>query len=104
MSKLHPGFTLAQLIESTADELRTVRNKAVTDPVMSLERCELELAVKVSAEVGGKVKYWFIEADAKGAAETASKVTLTFAPVGTIASLADVPGTLEDPGPKATKD
>jgi hypothetical protein len=41
------GFTLAELIESTANELRALREKDIKDPVMRFTSCDLELSVTV---------------------------------------------------------
>jgi hypothetical protein len=81
MAKAHPGFTLTQLIESTASELRAVRAKQPADPVMQFQGCELELAVTVAAEAGGGIKFWLVDASAKAKAETVSKVKLSFGPL-----------------------
>lgn len=82
MSKVHPGFTLSQLIETTATELRAVREKNVSDPIIQLTGCELELAVTVSAEGSAGIKFWVVDASTKAAGSTVSKIKLTFNPVG----------------------
>lgn len=81
MTELTPGFTLAQLIEKTADELRSLRQKPHPDAVMQFTGCELELAVSLKAEAGGGIKFWLVDASAKASGETVSKVKLTFGPL-----------------------
>lgn len=80
MSDVHPGFTLSQLIETTAKELKAAR-KNEGDGVMQFAGCELELAVKVKAEASGGIKFWLIETSASGGAETASRIKLSFGPI-----------------------
>lgn len=103
MAKVHPGFTLAQLIETTADELRTVGKIPKDDAVMQFTGCELELAVKVSAEAGGGIKFWLVDLSAKGSAETISKVKLSFGPLPGTVIAAHVKGSGET-GPRATRE
>ena len=81
MAKAHPGFTLSQLIETTADELRAASKKADDDAVMQFEGCELELAVTVGAEGETGIKFWLVSASARAKAETISKIKLSFGPV-----------------------
>lgn len=81
MAKIHPGFSLSQLIETTANELRMVRDKHKDDPVIQFAGCELELAVKVGVEAGGGIKFWLVDLSTKGSGETVSKVKLNFGPV-----------------------
>ena len=81
MAKVHPGFTLAQLIETTANELRKVGKKPSNKAVMQFTGCELELAVKVGAEAGGGIKFFLGDLSAKGSSETASKIKLSFGPL-----------------------
>jgi hypothetical protein len=81
MPQVHPGFSLAQLIETTANELRAVRDRAPDDTVIQLTDCELELAVTVGAEAGGGIKFWVVDTSAKGNLESVSRVTLKFGPV-----------------------
>jgi hypothetical protein len=102
MAKVHPGFTLAQLVETTANELRAVRAGASDDAVIKFTGCELELAVTVSAESGGGIRFWLVELSGKGKAETVSKVKLKFGPLddAIIAALAKRSGRK---GPKARR-
>ena len=59
------------------------RNKSVgKDAVLTLESCELELKVTVSAEGGGGFKVWFVDLSTKGSAERASTITLRFGSAG----------------------
>ena len=81
MAKPHPGFTLSQLIETTASELRAVRAKQPADAVMQFQGCEMELAVSIGAEAGGGIKFWLMDASAKAKGETVSKVKLSFGPL-----------------------
>lgn len=102
MAKAQPGFTLAQLIETTANELRAVRDKGEKDAVIQFTGCELELAVTVSAEAGGGVKFWLVDLSGKGKAETVSKVKLSFGPLpGSVIAAAAKSGTGK--GPKPTR-
>lgn len=80
MTNAHLGFTLSQLIEKTAEDLKSAQ-KPEKDAVMQFTACELELAVTVSAEAGGGIRFWLVDASAKGKAETVSKVKLTFGPL-----------------------
>lgn len=73
---------LADLIVTTAQEIRKARDASATkgDPVLSLEGCELELKVTISAEAGAGIKVWLLDLSAKGNAERASTITLRFGP------------------------
>jgi Trypsin-co-occurring domain 2 len=74
------GFSLSELIESTANEMRIARDKVKgQDPVMQFNGCELELAVSVKGEAGGGIKFWVIDASTKLAGEAVSKVKLSLA-------------------------
>ena len=95
MAKLPtPKFTLGQLIEQTAAELRELQKKPQEDAVMQFTNCELELAVTVSAELGGGIKFTLIDLSAKGSAENVSKIKLSFEPLSgkMIAAFAGVGG------------
>lgn len=102
MAKVIPAFTLGQLIQKTADELRVLENQPRQDTVMQFTSCELELAVTVSAEVGGGIKFTLIDFSAQGSAENASKVKLSFGPLPgkIIAAAAPVS---KGKGPRATR-
>ena len=104
MAKLPtPKFTLGQLIEQTAAELRELQKKPQQDAVMQFTNCELELAVTVSAELGGGIKFTLIDFSAKGSAENASKVKLSFGPLtGKIIAAAALVGK-DKKGPRATR-
>jgi hypothetical protein len=98
----HPGFTLAQLIQSTADELRKVKADKSADAVMQFTGCELELAVTIGTEGGGGIKFWLVDLSAKASAESVSRVKLSFGPIpGTSIAAAAISG--GDKGPKATR-
>ena len=75
------GFELSALIEHTANELRkaqaSVESKGAK-PVLQFSGCEIELAVTVSAEAGGGIKFWVVDTSAKVAGETVSKIKLSF--------------------------
>ena len=100
MAKPHPGFTLSQLIKNTAEEISNARAESPKDAVMKFEGCELELAVTISADAGGAVKFWVIDASAKVKAETVSRVKLKFGPIPgqVIAAVVETGG---DAGPAA---
>jgi hypothetical protein len=73
------GFTLAELIDHTSDELRRARHaEHIEDGVMVFKSCELELSVTVKAEAGGGIRFWVIDASGKVAGETISKIKLSF--------------------------
>ena len=76
----HPGFTLAQLIENTADELRKLRKTPPEQAVIQFTGCELELAVTIAAEAGGGIKFWVVDASGKTSGKTISRVKLSFGP------------------------
>jgi hypothetical protein len=79
MPKVTTSFSLAELIQHTTDELRRVREaRSDRDPVMLFEKCELELAVTVKADVGGGIRFWVVDASSKVAGETVSKVKVSF--------------------------
>jgi hypothetical protein len=85
------AFSLSELIESTADELRIAHEKVRgQDPVMQFDGCQLELAVTVKGEAGGGVKFLAVNASTKVAGETVSKVKLNFtaSPFGRVNYLA----------------
>src|SRR5262249_22629715 len=71
-------ISLTDLVKTTADDLRTIRNAQPGDAVMQFSECEVELGVIVSADVDGKVKFWVIEAGAGASYENSQKVKLKF--------------------------
>ena len=76
------GFSLADLIESTANELREAEGRPKQgDAMMEFKGCEIELAVTVKGEAGGGIRFWVVDASAKVGAERISKVKLSFAPI-----------------------
>ena len=82
MPKMGPAFTLSQLIEKTADELRSLQKKPRPDAVIQFTGCELELAVTLSAGAKGELKFLLMgawSADLKG--ETVSRIKLNFSPL-----------------------
>jgi Trypsin-co-occurring domain 2 len=81
MDIVEPSFTLAELVDKTADELRKIKDKPQRDAVIRFNGCELELSVTLKAEVGGGIKFWLVDASTKVAGETVSKVKLSFVPV-----------------------
>jgi hypothetical protein len=81
MAGTGPSFTLTQLIERTADELRKLKKKPPADAVMQFRGCELELAVTLSAEAGGKIKFWLAEVSSQAKGETVSRIKLSFGPL-----------------------
>ncbi len=78
------GIGLGDLILTAAEEIRKARDKSAErgDPVLTLEGCELELKVTVSAEGGGGIKVWLLDLSTKAGAERASTITLRFGPAG----------------------
>jgi NTP-dependent ternary system trypsin peptidase co-occuring protein len=76
------GIGLGDLILTTAQEIRKARDQSAKlgDPVLTLEGCELELKVTISAEGGAGIKVWLLDLSAKGNAERASTITLRFGP------------------------
>lgn len=81
------AFSLSALIKATADELRAARAKAKKDAVIQLTACEIELAVTVTAEAGGGIKFWLVDASAKGSGQSMSRIKLSFEPVTDLASI-----------------
>lgn len=97
-----PGVvSLYDLIESTAAELRKVRDNAPPpgQETIRLTECEIETEAVVGADADGSVKFWVIEAGAGVKYENTQKVTLKFKAVGdgiqavqeTLAASADLP-------------
>jgi hypothetical protein len=72
------GFTIAELIEHTANELRQAQVRRTEDGVMVFTKCELELSVTVKGEAGGGFRFWVVNASSKLAGETVSKIKLSF--------------------------
>ncbi len=79
MAKAHPGFTLSQLITTTANELRKANNDS-GNAVIKLKSCELELAVTLGAEGETGIRFWLVNASAKVDAQTVSTIKLSFDP------------------------
>lgn len=87
-------FSLAELVQTTADELRAIHaNEPPLDrAVMKFTECEVELAVMVKADAKGKVKFWVIEGGIGGSYENGQKITLKFSAlpgVGIVAAVSD---------------
>jgi hypothetical protein len=78
------GIGLGDLILTAAQEIRKARDKSAEtgDPVLTLEGCELELKVTISAEGGAGIKVWLLDLSTKASAERASTITLRFGPAG----------------------
>src|SRR5258708_7860203 len=76
------GIGLADLIVTPAQEIRQARDRSpeVEDPVLTLEGCEWELKVTLTAEAGGGIKVWLFDLSTKGSAERASTIPLRFGP------------------------
>lgn len=70
--------SLEDIVKTTADELRAIRNSQPADAVMEFSECEVELEVVASADTEGKVKFWVVEAGAGASYENSQKVTLKF--------------------------
>lgn len=106
MAKAHPGFTLSQLIETAANELREARKKSPKDDkVMQFQGCELELAVTVGGEGEAGIKFWLVNASTKAKAETISKIKLTFGPIeGAPATAFSATTNATGKAPKATRE
>lgn len=83
--------SLHDLVKSAADELRLVHADEPRDAVMKFTECEIELAVTVSADAKGGIKFWVIEAGAGAAYENAQKITLKFSSLDNRPILAAVP-------------
>lgn len=102
MAKPHPGFTLSDLIRTTAKELKEAQAPE-KDAVMQFEGCELELSVTAGAEGGAGIKFWLVEASAKARAETISKIKLSFGPIPGKSTQHSSGTNSEDPGPANKK-
>jgi len=72
------GFTLAELIDHTSNELRRARRVRIEDAVIIFKGSELELSVTVKAEASGGFRFWVVDASGKLAGETVSKIKLSF--------------------------
>jgi Trypsin-co-occurring domain 2 len=91
MTNVHPGFTLSQIIEGTADELRELKRKPRRDDaVMQFTECEVELAVTLQAEAQGKMRFWLVDASSKVSGETVSRVKIKFGPADGFAGVVAV--------------
>lgn len=76
------GFNLGDLVLRTANELREAQAKAnKDDPVLQFTGCEIELAVTATAEAGGGIKFWLVDASVKASRENVSTVKINFGPV-----------------------
>ena len=100
-----PGLaSLSELITTTADELRDIRNHPPPpgQAVMSFTECEIEVAAVVGADADGKVKFWVIEAGASAKYENSHKINLKFKAIdGTVQAEAVTEGVADVPkGPK----
>lgn len=97
------GFSLADLIESAANELREAHKRPREgDPVMEFKGCELELAVTVKGEAGAGIRFWVVDASTKVAAERVSKIKLSFGAISDGPAMA-FPAPEEGPGPANPK-
>lgn len=75
------GFSLAELITHTANELRkAAAERGSRKPVMQLAQCEIELAVTVRTDVEGGFKFFVIDFTTAATYQTASTIRLSFAP------------------------
>ena|ERR1700722_8577802 len=90
------ALSLDQIVRDVARQLHGLRDNPLPeakDPVMQFSGCEIELAVKATAEAGGGIKFYVFSAEAKAGTEQSSKIKLTFGSIGrTVAFLAGTPG------------
>jgi Trypsin-co-occurring domain 2 len=91
--------TLAQLVKTTADELRNIHadEPKGDTAVMRFVECEVELDVAVGADADGKVKFWVVEAGAGVSYENSQKVKLKFTALPNV--LIQAPAMLEGLAP-----
>jgi hypothetical protein len=75
-------ISLADVVRSAADQLRTLRADEVADPVIALESCEIELAVSTAVEPGGKINFYIFEVGTTANFTNSQKVVLTFKAIG----------------------
>jgi len=73
-------MSLSEFIRSTSDELAKARTES-DKAIMQLEKCELELEIKVTAEAGGGFKFWIAEASGKVAGERTNTIKVSFVPL-----------------------
>lgn len=81
MEGLSKAFSLSQLIEMAAGELRKAHEAAPKEAVMQFTGCEIELSVMAGAEAGGGIKLYIFDANAKAKGEVESKIKLSFGPL-----------------------
>jgi hypothetical protein len=95
-------FSLAELVKTTADELRAIHadEPAADKAVMKFTECEIELAVTVKADAKGKVKFWVVEGGLGGGYENGQKVTLKFSALPNVGIMAALQDTGVAPLPK----
>lgn len=71
--------SIERLIGELADGIRNAQSSANNKKaVIQLDECEIELAVTVSAEAGGGIKFSLLSANAKTSSAKVSKIKLTF--------------------------
>jgi hypothetical protein len=58
-----------------------VKKKPFADAGMQFTGCELELAVTLTAETGGEIRFWLTGTSGKATGETVSRIKLSFAPI-----------------------
>jgi hypothetical protein len=78
MSELSGFLSLSDIVRSAADELREVKQAEPKDPVMTFEKCEIELSVATEVAPGGKLKFLIFEGGVDAKRANTHKVTLTF--------------------------
>lgn len=72
------SFQLAELIRHTSEQLKIAATQDSDDAVMEFKGCELEIAVTVSKEASGGIKFHIVSAGGKYAASELSRVKLGF--------------------------
>ena len=70
------GVELKDLIEKVADDLRAARN--IQDPVLTLEECEMELAIESSNDAGIGVRVWVFELGGRHSKTNTNTVKVKF--------------------------
>lgn len=78
MSESTAFVSLSDIVRSAADELREVKEAEPQDPVMTFEKCEIELSVATEVSPGGKLKFLIFEGGVDAKRANTHKVTLTF--------------------------
>lgn len=91
-------LALDEIVRNVASQLHKLRDNPPPEPVIELSECEIELAVKASATVGGGLKFYIFSAQGSASDEQSSRIKLTFkATEGSVVLLARSKGDRKKP-------